>query len=46
MVDNKEKALLTYNAVQKKKRDIKKNKELEITLYHLDNIKKIRRRIN
>jgi hypothetical protein len=45
-LDNKERALLTYNAIQKKKQDIKKNKDLEIKLYQLDNIRKIRRRIN
>jgi hypothetical protein len=43
-VDNKEKALLTYNAIQRHKQEIRKAKELEITLYNLDNIKKIRRR--
>ena len=43
-MDNHEKALLTYNAIQKHKREARKAKELEITLYNLDNIKKIRRR--
>jgi hypothetical protein len=42
-MDNKEKALLTYNAIQKHKREAQKAKELEISLYQLDNLKKIRR---
>lgn len=44
-MDNKEKALLTYNAMKKRKREAQKNKELEITLYQLNNLRKIRRRI-
>ena len=44
-MDNKEKALLTYDAMQKHKQEIKKKKENEINLYILDNIKKIKRRI-
>lgn len=43
-MDNKEKALLTYNAIQKHKREARKAKELEISLYQLDNLKKTRRR--
>jgi len=43
-MNNKERASLTYQEIQKRKKSEQKNREKEISLYQLDNILKIRRR--